>query len=563
MRGPIIIDLELVDDDDGADEMGEVFLFNHTDDTNIALKLDATSTDITFNASLGPGGSDLNIPELADLPGLGLLIDPWDGLPAKAGDFGHLEDIIDLFINLSNARVEWNFELGDTYSPDVDFDFDLGFPGLGLDIEGGLEVVLEWNFGLGLGISTEDGPYLNVDRRDGSDNPIPELSLSVDAGVKPGTSLTGKLGFLQFSALASSTDADGNGIDDKNHIHADFTVDLVNGSQADDNHLSFFELGDLSAVVSLDTGAELDLGLRLAFNEDLLPDIISAIMPALEANFIFDWGLANPDVLSEGFNFNIAEGLNTVKFLNAGLDLGSFLGDFLGPVVSQIQEFTEPLQPIIDILTTPIPVISDMAGEPISLVDIAAFFGEFDPGLIYAIADLISFVNSIPASPGSIMLPLGDFDLVGGSLFDTPELIANLADPTFKFADAINPESGSYIDALATAFGALDPLSGLFNDAGEFVQSVFNDALGSDAGSAEASSAAGLFRGDYSSDDRGGFAFPFLEDPKQIFGALLGTPMVLVTCDLPPLDRRVHLGAELHDLWTLVGQDRRRFGREN
>jgi hypothetical protein len=48
-----------LDDDDGvgaADAMGEVFLFTHVDDTSIKFMLDATSTDVTFNASLWPLG---------------------------------------------------------------------------------------------------------------------------------------------------------------------------------------------------------------------------------------------------------------------------------------------------------------------------------------------------------------------------------------------------------------------------------------------------------------------------------------------------------------------------
>ena len=486
-------------------------------------------------AVMGPGGSGLGIPELASLPGLGFLIDPTDGLAATAGDFGHLDNIIDIVVDLDNSEVQWNFEVGDTYSPSLDFPFNIGFPGLGLNMKGGLGVELSWNFGLGLGISTEDGPFINIDRRNASDDPIPELSLSVDAGFQPGSELVGTLGFLQFSAAGSGVDLDGNGIDDLNHIHAEFSIDLVNGANALDSHLSFFELGDLDAIVDFNAGAELDLALRLAFDDKLLPDVISAILPALEAGFVFDWALTSPNILDEGFNFDIVDGLNVVKFVDVGLDLGSFLGDFLGPIVSQIQEFTDPLQPIVEILTARIPVLSDLAGKTVTLVDIAAAFGEFDPGFIYALADLVSFVNSIPADPDSIMLPIAhEFVLVGSGIFG--DFKDKLADPTFDFADALNPESDAFIAGLADAFDSVSTvLDGLFNEAGEFVEGVFSGALGGAAGSGEAESAAGLFGGDFSSDERGGFAFPFLENPKSILGALLGNPIVLVTYDLPPL----------------------------
>ncbi|TAK79855.1 MAG: hypothetical protein EPO20_30620, partial [Betaproteobacteria bacterium] len=329
-------------------------------------------------AILGPGGSGLGIPELASLPGLNLLLDT-AGNVADAADFADLQDIINIIVDLENSEVVWDFELGDTYSPSLDFPFDLGFPGLGLGMEGGLGVEVAWNFGLGLGISTEDGPFINIDRRDDSDDPIPELSLSLDAGFQPGSALVGRLGFLQFTAAASNTDVDGNGIDDLNHIHADFSIDLINGSDSSDTRLSFFELGDLDAAVEFNAGAQLDLALRLEFNEALLPDIISAIMPALVADFTFDWdtSVSSSAIIASGFDFDFAGGLNEIRFEDIGLDLGSFLGDFLGPIVAQIQEFTEPLQPIIDILMAPIPVVSDLAGKPVTLIDIASAFGEF------------------------------------------------------------------------------------------------------------------------------------------------------------------------------------------
>ncbi|WP_419904389.1 hypothetical protein [Kiloniella sp.] len=479
---------------------------------------------------LGPGGAavdalgDLDFfTELASLPGLGLLLDDL-GNVADAADFSDIDDIIDLVLDLSNSHSIWNFDIGRTYTPDLDFGFDLGFPGLSLEMEGGLGVELAWQMGIGFGISTDDGPFIDISRAE-------ELSVSLDAGFLPGSSLVGSLGFLQFSADAGTEDLDGNNITDNNHITADFAVNLVNGTDITDEHLSFYELGDLNAIIDFDASAELDLALELAFNKDLLPDVISAILPAIVADFEFAWSLDSPDILDAGFNFDVAGGLDLLAFNNVGIDLGSFIGDFLGPVVGKIQEITEPLEPIVEIITAPIPVISDLAGKPVSLVDLASTFGEFDPGFIYALADLISFVNSIPAEPGSVIMPLGDFVVFGSGILSPEDLAAEV----FSFAKAINPESLNFDQAISDLFDTLDPLSGLFDEAGNFVQGVFDAALGGDASTPEAGSVGGLFGGDFNSQDRGGFEFPFLNDPKQIFGALLGNPIVLVTYDLPPL----------------------------
>src|SRR5258706_16354110 len=108
--------------------------------------------------------------------------------------------------------------------------------------------------------------------------------------------------------------------------------------------------------------------------------------------------------------------LDKVAFNNIGLDLGSFMSDFLRPLVKGIQSVTDPLQPFIDVFTAPIPVISDLAGEPITLLDIAGLFGEVDPRMIEAIADIITLINSIPTNVGeNVILPFGSVVLVGDS----------------------------------------------------------------------------------------------------------------------------------------------------
>ena len=72
----------------------------------------------------------------------------------------------------------------------------------------------------------------------------------------------------------------------------------------------------------------------------------------------------------------------------------------VAPLLEKIQEVTEPLQPIIDIVTTPLPVLSDL-GLEITLLDIAKATGKVSPGFITAmetIFDVISIVNSIDLS---------------------------------------------------------------------------------------------------------------------------------------------------------------------
>ena len=243
---------------------------------------------------------------------------------------------------------------------------------------------------------------------------IPELDLFVQAGIKTGSTLTGKLAFLQLDAKAVDDNFDGNATDgvlhdgkDPTQIRADFTVDIFNKNDPADERLSLFELGDLDAAIGVTADAEVNLALTLGLNKDLLPDTISAALPTLQANFLLDWSVGGPisDLTLDG-------GLNLIEFRDIRVDLGSFLSDTIGPVVSKIQEITEPLQPIIDIVTARIPVLSDLAGRTVTLADIAAAFGDFDPGMIYAVADIVSLVNSIDLSGGDhLALKLGDFKI--------------------------------------------------------------------------------------------------------------------------------------------------------
>ncbi len=77
-----------------------------------------------------------------------------------------------------------------------------------------------------------------------------------------------------------------------------------------------------------------------------------------------------------------------IDFGNVELNLGSFLNDFLGPIVDRVNEVIDPVRPIIDVLTAPLPVISDLAG-PTTLLDVADLFGygEYND-FIYAAKDI-------------------------------------------------------------------------------------------------------------------------------------------------------------------------------
>ena len=73
-----------------------------------------------------------------------------------------------------------------------------------------------------------------------------------------------------------------------------------------------------------------------------------------------------------------------MKFDNVTLDAGKFFGDALKPYLQQIVDATKPLQPIIDTIFTPMPVISDLSkaagGDEVTIATLAEKFNTLPGG---------------------------------------------------------------------------------------------------------------------------------------------------------------------------------------
>src|SRR5258706_7879281 len=170
--------------------------------------------------------------------------------------------------------------------------------------------------------------------------------------------------------------------------------------------------------------------------------------------------------------------LDKVAFNNIGVILGSFMSDFLRRLVKGIESFTDPLQPFIDVFTAPIPVISDLAGEPITLLDIAGLFGEVDPRMIEAIANIITLINTIPTTATDIILPFGNVVLIDTSdagpdidLFNDHAL-DDIRDPSKPLTD-IGNFAGPIGDFISTGLdNVLSTTPGMNSDVQSFTSGL-------------------------------------------------------------------------------------------
>ena len=202
----------------------------------------------------------------------------------------------------------------------------------------------------------------------------------------------------------------------------------------------------------------------------------------------------------------LSDGLQRVEFREIGLDLGSFISDFAKPVLGEIQKVTRPIQPIVEILTSPIPVISDL-GPDVTLLDLARATGKLNPALIEAVADIISLVNAIPTDVSTIVIPFGHF-----TIFDRADENMMLVDPTDPDADLTGMNEDATSGDSRSLSQKLDEQNAQDSRRGKstsFVSKLANTR---------------------------GFEFPILTDPSQIFGLLTGQEVVLFGYDMPPLE---------------------------
>lgn len=239
------------------------------------------------------------------------------------------------------------------------------------------------------------------------------------------------------------------------------------------------------------------VNLRLDGGFSAIAGIDGSNFPSITADFHLNWSFDSS---------NPAAGAPSVSFDNVGLDLGSFLSNIVGPVISDIQSVTDstPVKQIIDVLTARLPVISDLGhligDDPISIIDLAklvAPFTGFGP-LIDVVADLITLANDVNMIQvnSDVVIPLGGFDLSGydlrtvGSAGDA----SNLSLPNLTSLDPDNIRQ------------AIQNFTGYVN--GPDVPQGVKDALNQFT--------SGLNNGI-------DFEFPILDNPGQaVFGMLLG-----------------------------------------
>lgn len=407
--------------------------------------------------------------------GLDLLVDYETGDPLEAEvGFSQLDVTVDCDEGLIvNVRLAKSLALLDTSQNPIDF--QIGVPGFGLEVDGNVVLSIGFDLKFGFGFNSEDGFFFNSEAP-ASD---PELVIEFKAEI-PGLHAAGQLLFLQLDVQDDA--------DDPSLFRGFFEVDLKDPDH--DGKLTFAELsssgtefGDILHAV-LGAEAHVNLELIASFGGN-------AAFPRVLANFHLDWL----------FDTDSGAGDPEIAITDIYLDLGSFLSDFLGPILEKIQEVTGPLQPIIDIVTFAIPILSDLAGEPITLLDLAEIFGLLEPStidFIEGVLQVVELINDLEGlGEGTILIPFGAFSLL----------------------EDANGERRS-----------IQPLQDMAARSLEEIAAAAAASTGSGTSSTYANATAG-FVSDAGSLDN--FSIPIWDNPAELFNLFIGEPVRLVEWRMP------------------------------
>ncbi len=414
-------------------------------------------------------------------------------------------DLIDDNSDTVTDRVQFNMTLHrDLLASITPIDFDLGLPAINFDVTGNVSTKTQYDFGFNVGVNLASNEFYVSTAK------VNELSIGLDIAT-PGLNATGTLGFLQVNAKDIDDPANPT---DQTHLSGAFAIDLTDPNS--DGRLTASELATIGLNYSqiikpkLAADARVNLDLTASFGG-------SAKLPSLKTTFNLDWAFKPTDL-------DLTGAAPIVAFNNVRLDLGSFFGNFVNPIVKEINDILDPIRPILDVLKTRIPVLSDIGllrtafdkngnGEVTLLETIATLSNSPALKLLDAVVAIDDFVQKIPIGVGEFYIPLGSFKLNDNTGLDLRSL-ANLNGINLTTFTASN--IANELNAAADLIPGLD--SATKNKIKSFLGNVKLGDFGGGGG-----------------DNGGGLAFPILENPLSAFNLLLGRDANLFTFDMPAL----------------------------
>jgi Ca2+-binding RTX toxin-like protein len=333
-------------------------------------------------------------------------------------------------LDLSNmADAKLNFTTAKAFGGlSVPIEGDLGLPNLGFTTSGNVQNALSYTLNFTAGL---DGAGFYVNSAPGSST----FNIS-GATTAPGFASTAVLGALPFNAqndAASPTSFTGI-----------FSVALKDGDA--DGRLRTSELsGDVLDATLSGNGA---LHLKLASN---LPSSASLMQvgTTLDVTYNFLNAVVNP--ADDNSTFGSAP---SVAFRDNSYNLASFFNNFASDMLGEITTITAPLQPIIEVLTAEIPILSDLGSKKVTLLDFAGVTEE-QAAAIEGLSDIIDIADLIAGytNNGSVNIDLGSVSVTGDVRTQTPDELGVTVTRTPPSPGSQHTQLGEFLTAVNNVGG--------------------------------------------------------------------------------------------------------------
>ena len=304
-----------------------------------------------------------------------------------------------------------------------------------------------------------------------------------------------RLAFLKLRAKDDETDP--------SHFAGRFTVDIKDPAGTN-NRLTFAELAGgpdfdkmIDAAFTGDANVNLDLDLGSGRRRGLPADA-RRLRPGLVVRRCRPGCEPDRSAIARELPSTIS-----------GSIWAAILDNVIGPLVHTIDSALDPIRPVLDVLNTRLPVLSDLGptralldtnGDgSVTLLEMASLIGNgADTAATFIsalsnVVDVADILDRLSAAGDTALLDFGSFDL--GSID-----VRGLTDLT---------------GAAPNVTRATDPLDQFTN-----------------SGSADQREAAKKL----TASPGGGFVFPIIENPSSLFGLLMGKDVALVGYDMPAVN---------------------------
>ena len=497
----------------------------------------------------------------------------------------------------SDQEAYWHIRLNISYTLDENGDFNIGYPGLGLKGEGGVNLSLLASLDIGFGISLKDGAFLMLsngyDKLDDKGNVVVDENLTkqvagetpekahsgddvtVTLMVTPKGEIKGSLGFLAMSAkLKEETQSLSLGLDlnDGDGNNKDALKDFDNDKGAK-SVIHFNELrSSISPEVNLRGSLDLTVPMTLGIGG------YAQTAPHIDTTFNLAWASS----FGDGFGSLEKVGFGPIVF-----DCGSFVKNTVGDLIEKVNKVIKPVQPLIKFLQSEIPVLNKLPAGKVhmTVLDLVKKFGE-SKGMDFGFLDDIIEMNNVvkkmdqyvnkgimltewtiydklsdgngsaESAPAAQMKPS---DGMGTAFANSAEDIASaveskVAESTTKGMDVlygrianveefVNNEfdkywklGESFVDRIGGWKDVISEKSAMFNDYVDYAKNVVSDSVSALQNQWSTTGESTSSSSMQVPEFGGSWLFPILENPKaEIMKMMMGGHADLVIFDMNPL----------------------------